>query len=207
MSKSTIPMGEVENLVNRIAPELGVQVLEKAGYIQVKAANGHRVNIQKSKTLGHIDTTLDVLGQEGTLPLKNGPGSNGSIIARIEPTLELLERFVRMLPDAGPAKKASGPRPFAVRQAVAPRKPTPVVEPTAAKEGPYAGKPAELASRLETIAERARLAKKRRLMEEQGIPEDIALAIVRGEIDEKDVVVPDEARGLINSDGVVEVEQ
>lgn len=209
MSKSSIAMGEVENLVRKLGQELGIQVLEKAGYLQVKAANGHRVNIQRSKTLGHVDTSLDVLGQEGTLPLKNGPGSNGAIIARIEPTLELVERFIRLLPTSEEAKKASGPRPFSVRQAPAPRRPTPVGEPheAIAVDGPYAGFPAELAARLDVIAERSRKAKQRRLMEEQGVPEDIALAVVMGKIDEADVVVPDEARGLINNDGVVEVEQ
>lgn len=201
-------MAEVENLVRRIAPELGVQVLEKAGYLQLKAANGHRVNIQRSKTLGHIDTTLDVLGQEGTLPLKNGPGSNGAIMARIEPTLELLERYMRMLPGAGAVKKAAGPRPFSVRQAVAPRKPTALTEatPVPAKEGQYAGKPAELAERLETIAKRHRAAKVRRYVEE-GIDQATAEAIVDGKIDPSDVIVQDETRGLINNDGVVEVEQ
>lgn len=205
MSKSSIAMGEVENRVRQLAQELNVQLLEKAGYLQVKAANGHRVNIQRSKTLGHIDTTLDVLGQDGTMGLKNGPGSNGSIMARIEPSMEFLEKFIRMLPSSEAAKKASGPRPFSTRQAPAPRRPTPATEPQAAKasEGPYAGKPAELAARLEVIAERARKAKQRRLMEEQGIPEDIALAVAMGEIEESEVVVPDATKGLISSDGVV----
>lgn len=202
MSKSTIPMAEVENLVRRIAPDLGVQLLEKAGYLQVKAPNGHRVNIQKSKTLGHVDTTLDVLGQPGTMPLKNGPGSNGSIMARIEPTLEFVEHFVRMLSSAEAAKKASGPRPFSVRQAPAPRKPTPVAEPIPSKEGPYAGKPAELAARLQMIADRSRLAKIRRY-EEQGLDVATATAVVDGKIDARDVVVADETKGLISTDGIV----
>jgi hypothetical protein len=205
MSKSNVVMGEVENQVRKLAVELGIEVLEKAGYLQIKSPNGHRINIQRSKTLGHVDTTMDVLGQEGTLPLKNGPGSNGSIVARIEPSLELVEKFMRMLPGAGAAKKASGPRPFSVRQAVAPRKPMPQAtsQTETEREGPYAGKPSELASRLEVIAERARKARKRRLMEEQGVPEDIAMAVVMGEIDESEVVVPDETKGLISSDGVV----
>lgn len=204
MSKSSIAMGEVENRVRQLAQELNIQVLEKAGYLQVKAANGHRVNIQRSKTLGHVDTTLEVLGQDGTIALKNGPGSNGSIVARIEPSMEFLEKFIRMLPSSEVAKKASGPRPFSTRQAPAPRRPTPASEPETvrASEGPYAGKPAELANRLEVIAERARKAKQRRLMEEQGIPEDIALAVAMGEIEESEVVIPDNTKGLIARDGV-----
>lgn len=204
MSKTTIPMAEVENLVRRIAPDLAVQVLEKAGYLQLKAANGHRINIQRSKTLGYIDTTLDVLGQPGTLPLKNGPGSQGAIMARIEPTLENIETFMKALPAAEAAKKASGPRPFSTRQPAA-RKPTPVATPMTTKqeEGPYTGKPPELVARLELIAERARKAKKRKLMEEQGIPEDVALAVVMGEIDESEVVIPDNTKGLISNDGEV----
>lgn len=201
MLKSTIPMGEVETFVRQLAQEVGVHVLEKAGYLQVKADNGHRINIQRSKVLGHVDTTLDVLGQEGTLPLKNGPGSNGAIMARIEPKLELLERYIRMLPSAEAAKKARGPKPFAVRQTVAPRIPNPVVAPA-----PKPTTPPELQRRLDLVAERARKAKARRLMEEQGLDEETAWAVAEGKIDMGDVVISDEVRGLLNG-GVVEVEQ
>ncbi len=208
---------QAENLVRRLAQEVGYVVQDKAGYWQARGPSGHRINVQRSKSLGHIDTTLPVLGQEGTLPLKNGPGSNGSIVARIEPTLENLERYLRMLNDPGLDKKvARGPRPFAVRTGPAPRKPVPVATQAsvgASPADPNANRPPELRERLKRIADRHAIAKQRRLMEEQGLDPDTAMAVAIGNLDEAEAVEAAatgqraEVAELISSDGTATVEQ
>lgn len=187
--KSDIPFNQARVLIDRICAELGFHTSEKSAFLKIECpSTRHRMYVSMSKTLGHIDTTLPVKGEPGTYPLSK---HNGSITCHIEPDLESLERYMRMLADGSMGKQTiNRPRPMAIVRGPAARAPKPV---TAAQ--PAAGgdrRHPDLVAKLEALKERQRKAKERRRLEEQGIDPDLAdrAADVIGQsgIDEDDLI-------------------
>jgi hypothetical protein len=78
------------------AQALGLSVKEQKGYFQFKnLATGHRMVVAKQgKAVTRIDTTLEVLGQEGTYALDV---PNGRIACHIEAVPETVAFYLEML--------------------------------------------------------------------------------------------------------------
>lgn len=78
------------------AAALGLSVKEQKGYFQFKnSTTGHRMVVAKQgKAVTRIDTTLEVLGQEGTYPLE---APNGRIACHIEANPDVVAHYLEML--------------------------------------------------------------------------------------------------------------
>lgn len=78
------------------AEALGLAVKEQKGYFQFKnLATGHRMVVAKQgKAVTRIDTTLEVLGQDGTYPLD---APNGRIACHIEANPDVVAFYLEML--------------------------------------------------------------------------------------------------------------
>lgn len=78
------------------AAALGLSVKEQKGYFQFSnPATGHRMVVAKQgKAVTRIDTTLEVLGEEGTYPLS---APNGRIVCHIEANPEIVARYLQRL--------------------------------------------------------------------------------------------------------------
>lgn len=78
------------------AQVLGLSVKEQKGYFQFKnLATGHRMVVAKQgKAVTRIDTTLEVLGQEGTYALEV---PNGRIACHIEANPDVVAHYLEML--------------------------------------------------------------------------------------------------------------
>ncbi len=114
-------------LVTKVSEEIGLLNTETSGFFKISGSSKHLIYIQKSRKLGLINTTLPLpVGEPGTRGLKK---PNGSIVCHVEPDLMHLERFLRMLADAGTVKhEQNKPRPFAPSKPPV-RRPNPVVDP------------------------------------------------------------------------------
>jgi hypothetical protein len=189
MAKSDVTLEQVTALIDRVSSELGLLQNPTSGFLKVEGpTNKHRIYVQKSRTLSRIDTTLPLAADDPAYKALSNP--NGSISCHVQPTLEQLERCLRMLGDASLAKQVPNkPRPFAVNKPPAARKPKAV----AAAVPMDATKPEQLVDgeslkgRLESIRDRARLARINKILEN---PEkygtmsfDEAAAIVDGKVD------------------------
>ena len=99
------------------AEMLGLSVKEQKGYFQFSnPATKHRIVVAKQgKAVTRIDTTLEVLGQDGTLPLEK---ANGRIACHLAADLATLEHYLSML--ASGAEKIRAPKrsPKAASEAV-----------------------------------------------------------------------------------------
>ena len=171
MAKTDITIEQALLVVDRVVNELGL-IFSAAGkgfYQVVGPTTKHKVYIQKTRTLGRIDTSIDLdkdltgaVGEPLRYELKNG---NGSIKCHVSPSLENLERVLRMLGDAEIGTHVMNrPRPFTPTKAPE-RKPRPVTEPVpeiALQPVPEGG---SLEDRLAGIRARGRLARINRLLE------------------------------------------
>lgn len=189
MAKSNITKESARAVIDRVAQELGLLLTPKGQFLKIEGpTNKQRIYVQQSKMLGRIDTTLDVLGQPGTIQLST---PNGSIRCHIEPTLEYLESFLRMLGDSSVEKQViNKPRPFgATKQPT--RTPRPTATPIRMDEIVVEHEPKEyiaeggtLEQRLQAIKDGVRRAKVRALVENKGISEEEANDILDGKIQE-----------------------
>jgi len=158
MSKaSDVTFEQALALIERVSQELGLIVAETGGFKKITGpTNKHRIYVQKSRTLNRIDFTVELPTDDPMYRQPNGP--NGAIKCHIVPTLENLERGLRMLGDASLTVQVSNkPRPFAPT-----RKPKPVVAPVPAaalEELKLPPGTVELAERLAIIKQRAREAR------------------------------------------------
>lgn len=174
-------------MIDRVAQELGLILSKKGPYLKVEGpSNKHRIYVMESKFLGRIDTTLDVLGQPGTTQL-NQP--NGSIRCHIEPNLEHLETFLRMLGDSSLGKQVPNKhRPFgAVKQPS--RTPRPTAQPVQVEDVQpveYIAEGGTLAERIEMIKAGVRRAKIRLLVEEKGMTREEAEAHLDRRVEDGD---------------------
>lgn len=212
MAKSDVTAEMARALVDRIAQEKGLLVNETSGFLKVQGpTNKHRIYIQKSKMLKRIDCTLPVgtfdasgVGDPGTLPLS---APNGSITCHIVPELAHLERFLLMLADGNMGTQVPNkPRPFAANKVPARRQPRAVAPPVNEFDvGPteYIAAGGTLDERLSRIASGARKARIRNLMENRGISEEEAIAILDRKVEEEDVVASQTAANELQTGEVM----
>ncbi len=191
MSKSDVTLEQARAVVDRVAQELGLLVADTSGFIKVQGpTTKHRVYVQKSQKLNRIDFTHPLPSDDPMYkPLSN---PNGSIACHVVPTLDNLERVLRMLTDPSLGTQTPNkPRPFAATKAPAPRKPKPVAEPVLEARLEPIPPGGSLKDRLAKIHASARKARIRRIMEnpEQygSLSEDEAAAIVDGKAKPEDV--------------------
>lgn len=201
MARTNITKEEARTLIDRMVEKHGLLVKgQDAGYLILTGpTNKHRVCIQNTKFLGRIDTTLPVKGQEGTEDLK---AHNGAITCHIVPDLKWLEHYLDMLGDGGVSKQVTNhPRPFAVQKSSAGPKRTPravaaPLEEDVGAPSEYIAEGGTLKDRLAEIAARGKRARIRMYVEEKGMTQEEAEAVVYGRIDESDV---EEARSNAHS--------
>lgn len=160
MTKTDITIEQAEILVDRLVEELGLIKSVKSNFIKIDGPTKHKLYIQTGKTLRRIDFTVDLPQDDPMrIPLKS---PNGSIRCHISPTLESLERALRMLADSSGEKRVENkPRPFTPVV----HRPKPVVAPVpeiAMEPIPEGG---SLADRLTALRDRARRARVKRLLE------------------------------------------
>lgn len=162
---------EAKAVVDRLQAELGLLVETTSSYLKVTGpANKHRVYISLSKNLGRIDTTVELAADDlAYKPLKS---PLGSIRSHVTPTLEQLERVLRMLSDASvPTQVINKPKPFAPTRSMGKRTPKAVAAPVSLGDMPSTvvseddAVPAELQNRLKAIASRGRELRINRILE------------------------------------------
>lgn len=190
MAKSDITLEQARAVVDRVAKELGLLSVDTTGFIKIQGpGNKQRMYIQRSRTLGRIDFTVDLDPADPAYKQMTSP--NGSIKCHVVPDLEQLERCLRMLADTSlPTQVPNKPRPFAATKAPGPRRPKAVSDPipeAALAPIPEGG---TLESRLEVLKSRARKAKIERLMENDAtgkLTREEASDIVDGKVTKDDV--------------------
>lgn len=189
MAKSNITKEEARAVIDRVAEELKLLVNKASGFLKIEGpTNKHRIYVMESKKLGRIDTTLDLPKDDPAYVALSGP--NGAIRCHIAPDLAHLERCLRMLGDASLDKQVSNkPRPFGVQAqpktpARTPRPTAPVVDVAAViQKSAVKVDGLTLEERLEYIRKSSQRAKVRLLVEERGLPEELAERVVKGEIE------------------------
>lgn len=85
------------------ATALGIQVTEQKGFTKfVNAATGHKLYVAKQgRQVKRVDTTLPILGQDGTYPLSK---PNGKIECHIVADLEKVTKVLEQLADESVGK-------------------------------------------------------------------------------------------------------
>ena len=171
MAKPDTTIEQALVVIDRMVSELGLLYNDKGkGFYQVTGTvTKHKIYVQKSRLLRRIDTSLDLAkdlldsaGEQVRVELKS---DNGAIKCHVAPSLENLERVLRMLADSTiTAHVKNQPRPFAVtKQPV--HRPRPITEPVpeiALEPVPEGG---SLEERLAVLRARGRLARINRLLE------------------------------------------
>lgn len=208
MSRSNVPYEDAKSLIDRVCAEVGNRTVQLAQFLKIEnPTTKQRIVVKYGKTLGQIDTTLPVSGQPGTYGLSK---PNGSITCHIEPSLDALERFIRMLADPATAHQVTNrPKPFAFVKGPAPRTPasavqqaspsTMVIRPGAqAKSKQEQDRHDELVSRVNYLKQRRRVAQARMLEEERGVPHDIADMVAQGKLTVDEAI--DAARNASSSE-------
>lgn len=192
MAKSDITLEQARAVIDRVSAELGLLSKDTSGFIKVEGpTNKHRVYVQMSRTLNRIDFTVDLPPDDPMYKQMSNP--NGSIRCHIVPTLEFLERALRMLGDSGLATQVPNkPRPFAPTKAPVHRpKPVAAPVPEAALIPVIDGERLSLEARLKRIKDRAREARINRIMENPDqfgtMTRDEAAALVDGRVEREDL--------------------
>jgi hypothetical protein len=211
MAKSDVTQEQARAVIDRVAQEVGLLVAETSGFVKVQGpTNKHRIYVQRSRTLNRIDTTLPFASDDPAY--KALPAPNGSVTCQIQPSLENLERGLRMLADASLGTQVPNkPRPFAATKAPARRVPKPVEEPLAesdmelASEGPSTK---DLKDRIAKIRASAKAAKIRRYVENHGLTEQDAESVADGHvtleslIESVDNAASSEALDILSESGI-----
>ena len=191
--------------MDRIVGELGLLKKYNAGFICIMGpTTKHKVYVQRTKTLGRIDCSIDLPPDD---PMRAELKShNGSVKCHIVPSLENLERVLRMLGDAatGTHVQNKPPRPFGPAPApkVPVHKPRPVVEPVPSVALEPMSEEGSLDDRVQRVKERARLARVNRLLENDqtgGLTRADAEAVVDGRIKLEDIVPRDVGAGEVEA--------
>ncbi len=182
MAKSDTTQEQARAVIDRVAQEIGLLVSNTSGFVKILSpSNKHRIYVQLSRTLNRIDTTLPIPTDDPAHKPLSAP--NGSVTCHITPDLEQLERALRMMIDPALSTQVPNkPRPFAASKAPAARKPKPLSEPmseTALEPVPEGG---SLKDRLAAIRDSSRRAKVRKFVENHGLTEDEAEAVVSGKV-------------------------
>lgn len=182
MTKSDVTHEQARALIDRVSQELGLLVNETSTFVKVEGpTNKHRVYVQRSRALNRIDTTLPLQPDDPAYKQLSAP--NGSVVCHVHPSLENLERVLRLLVDASFSTQVPNkPRPFAPSKAPASRRPRAVAEslPESVVESVPEG--GSLRDRLDAIRDTARAAKIRRYVENHGLTEDDAGDVVDGKV-------------------------
>ena len=198
MAKSDITIEQARSKIDSVAQELGLLVAETSGFIKVQGpTNRHRIYVQRSRSLGRIDTTLPSADADGApMPGTKGLSApNGSVTCHVEPTLEWLEFHLRRLGDASLGTQVPNkPRPFAATKQPA-RKPKAMAAPVPEEELEPVPEGGSLKDRVATIRSRARLARINRVkenFEKYGFTrpptDEEAAAIIDGKVSAEDLV-------------------
>ncbi len=184
MAKSDIRIEEAHAVIDRVSQELGLLVSDTSFGKKVQGpSNKHRMYVQKGAFLGRIDFTVALdQGDPAYIKLE---APNGAIRCRVSPSLEHLERCLRMLGDTGLDVQVSNkPRPFsATHRPKAIAIPVPI---ESLPEVPVDSDRARLEDRIEAIKAQARSARIRMVLENQAkyglLSEDEAAALVDGRL-------------------------
>lgn len=128
MAKSDVTIEQAQAVIDRVAQELGLLQKPTSGFLKVEGpTNKHRVYVQKSRSLGRIDCTIDLPTDDPAYKQLSAP--NGSVKCHVVPDLVQLERVLRMLGDSNLGVQVPNkPRPFAATKQP-PRKPKAVAAP------------------------------------------------------------------------------
>ncbi len=205
MSKSDVTQEQMLVLADRLCQELGIHRKDTAGFFQfIGPTTKHRLYVQKSQTLNRIDFTIDLPSDDPMYKQLGTP--NGSIKCHIVPTLENVERALRMLVDTSVGTQVPNkPRPFAATKAPAPRKPKPLAEPVPEARLEPVPPGGSLKDRLAKIHASARKARIRRILENPEqygtLSEDEAAEIVDGK------AKPEEVKELADASAAAELSQ
>lgn len=197
MAKSDVTVESAMLVVDRLAKELGLLVGSTSACHKVEGpVNKHRIYIFKAKALGRIDFTMSL---DATDPaFAEAVGDNGAIRCKIKPDLVQLERCLRMLGDATAVTQVSNkPKPFAATKNAGPRTPKPTAKPTQIEveevPEPVGDDGQTLLQRLGKISDRLRAAKVNRLIDEHGLTQDEAEAVLDKRLDLEDVLATHQA--------------
>lgn len=188
MSKSDVTQEQARSVIDRVSQELGLLVADTSGFIKIQGpTNKHRLYVQKARTLNRIDSTIALEADDPAYKQLAAP--NGSVACQIVPTLENLERMLRMLGDASLTTQVPNkPRPFAATKAPPARKPKPLELPVPEAELAPVPEGGSLKDRLAKIKESARKAKVRRYVENHNLSETDAEAVVEGKVTLEDLL-------------------
>lgn len=91
------------------ATALGLQVQDQAGFTKfINGETGHKLYVAKQgRAVKRVDTTLPILGQDGTYALAK---PNGKIECHVVPELETVTKVLTQLADASVGKIRSAKR-------------------------------------------------------------------------------------------------
>jgi hypothetical protein len=89
--------------LNAHAAALGLQVAEQKGFTKyINAETGHKLYVAKQgRAVKRVDTTLPILGQDGTYPLSK---PNGKIECHVVAELETVTKVLEQLADSSVGK-------------------------------------------------------------------------------------------------------
>jgi hypothetical protein len=89
--------------LNAHASALGLQVMEQKGFTKyINAETGHKLYVAKQgRAVKRVDTTLPILGQDGTYPLSK---PNGKIECHVVAELETVTKVLEQLADSSVGK-------------------------------------------------------------------------------------------------------
>ena len=91
------------------ATALGLQVQEQASFTKfINLETGHKLYVAKQgRLVKRVDTTLPILGQDGTLPLSK---PNGKIECHVIPEIETVTKVLTQLADSSVGKLRAAKR-------------------------------------------------------------------------------------------------
>lgn len=164
MAKSDVTIEQAQAVIDRVAQEIGLLVSNTSGFIKVQGpTNKHRIYIQKSRSLGRIDFTVDLASDDPAYKQLTAP--NGSVKCHVVPDLTQLERCLRMLGDSSLGTQVPNkPRPFAPTKQPA-RKPKAVAAPVPEEALVPVPEGGPLKDRIAVIKNRAREARINMILE------------------------------------------
>lgn len=95
--------------LNAHAAALGLQVTEQKGFTKyINAETGHKLYVAKQgRAVKRVDTTLPILGQDGTYPLAK---PNGKIECHVVAELETVTKVLEQLADTSVGKLRAAKR-------------------------------------------------------------------------------------------------
>ena len=87
-----------EQFIQALSLAEGVKREDKKSFVKFEGGNGHKIYVAKqADEVKLVETTLEVEGQDGTLPL---PKPNGRIACRLVPSPENVSKFLALLTES-----------------------------------------------------------------------------------------------------------